>query len=448
MKIRHFGAWLSCSLILGTLGAACSGTDNPGSSSAGGNPGVGGLAGSAGAIGGTVATGGASQAGGAANSSGGVNTGGAANTGGTTSTAGAASTGGTTATGGSAATGGNSSVGGTKATGGAAAGGVSTVGGSSNVGGTKATGGTTAGGATSVGGTKATGGAAATGGSKATGGTSAAGGTKATGGAAATGGTAGTGGKPYKGVANSPCTARTNLNVSWYYNWMQTANEPCSSPTVGGEFVPMISGKSAAEKTTAGITSAIAAMVGRGNTTVLGFNEPENCTNQSCVPIAEAISLWPSFNNPAIRVGTPATSAGPTGVAWFYTSSATTGFMNLLNADTSLRADFLAIHWYGWSLASCDATGAALEGYINQIQAIPGNRPIWLTEWGCLSLPAGTTDAVTRAHMAGAIAMFARHPRLERYAWYPWASAIHSLNNADGTLTALGAIYAAAPAYK
>ena len=443
MKIRHFGAWLSCSLILGTLGAACSGTDNPGSSSAGGNPGVGGLAGSAGAIGGTVATGGASQAGGAANSSGGVNTGGAANTGGTTSTAGAASTGGTTATGGSAATGGNSSVGGTKATGGSlTAGGVSTTGGGSNVGGAKATGGGSAvGGATSVGGTKATGGAATTGGSKATGGTSAAGGTKATGGMAATGGTAGAGGKPYKGVANSPCLARTNLNVSWYYNWMQTANEPCSSPNVGGEFVPIIWGHTGAEQTAASITSAIAAMVGRGNTSVLGFNEPES-TTQSNIPVATAISLWPAFNNPAIRVGTPATSAGPAGVTWF------NSFTTQLNANVSLRGDFLAIHWYGWSLASCDATGAALEGYINQIQAIPGNRPIWLTEWGCLSLPAGTTDAVTRAHMAGAIAMFARHPRLERYAWYPWASAIHSLNNADGTLTALGAIYAAAPAYK
>jgi hypothetical protein len=44
------------------------------------------------------------------------------------------------------------------------------------------------------------------------------------------------------------------------------------------------------------------------------------------------------------------------------------------------------------------------------------------------------------------LAMFARHPRLERYAWYPWTT-----NNElakMGALTALGTAFAALPQYK
>jgi hypothetical protein len=43
--------------------------------------------------------------------------------------------------------------------------------------------------------------------------------------------------------------------------------------------------------------------------------------------------------------------------------------------------------------------------------------------------------------------VFARHPRVERYAWYPWATNC-GLVNGDGSLTALGQAYAAAPATK
>ncbi len=417
---------------LGALVAACSGTDTNGPSS-GGSSGLGGASGGSNAIGGSTnsggnpQTGGTSSAGGSTNGGGASATGGTHATGGTSASAGSVGTGGNIATGGTlAAVGGNLSTGGSKATGGA-----STVGGSANTGGSKATGG-----ASSIGGSTNTGGSKATGGSINTGGTN------STGGASNAGGNGGTGGKPYKGVANSPCAARTLLNVAWYYNWEQTADAPCSSPTIGGEYVPMIWGHTGSEQTTAGITSAIASMVSVGNTSVLGFNEPDN-SSQSNIPEATAISLWPAFNNPSIRVGSPATQANTTGVAWF------TSFNTQVNADTSLRVDFIAIHWYGWNAGSCDANAATLEAYIKQIEALPGNRPIWLTEWGCLNGSDNGSAATTQAHIAGAVAMFAaRHPRLERYAWYPWADSAHALNNSDGSLTTLGTYYASLPAYK
>ena len=47
----------------------------------------------------------------------------------------------------------------------------------------------------------------------------------------------------------------------------------------------------------------------------------------------------------------------------------------------------------------------------------------------------------------GAVAMFAKHPRVKRYARYPWSTNC-ALNQDDGSLTPLGVAYAAAAAYR
>jgi hypothetical protein len=236
---------------------------------------------------------------------------------------------------------------------------------------------------------------------------------------------------PFKGVANSACTDLGRLGVSWWYNW-SASRSGCDA----SQFVPMIWGQG----TSANIAKQIASLVSQGFTSVLGFNEPDN-SGQSNISVATAISLWPSFNDPALRLGSPATQGNGTGLTWIQ------NFMSQVDADTSgkLRVDFIATHWYGWNSGSCDAKAANLESWLKQIEAIPGNRPIWLTEWGCLN--ASNPDAATvKAFYSGALVMFARHPRLERYAWYPWTK-YNELVDADaGTLTTLGTAFAAAPA--
>jgi Glycosyl hydrolase catalytic core len=257
---------------------------------------------------------------------------------------------------------------------------------------------------------------------------------------AGAGGTAGSSGmRPYKGVANSPCGARSALNVSWYYNWTETENEACSDGR-GGEFVPMIWGKPGDEQAAASIASSVQGFSAKGYDKVLGFNEPDN-KDQSNIPVAQAISLWPAFDQPGVQIGTPGTAANATpGQAWFK------DFMTQLAADKSLRADFIAIHWYGWNAGSCDAKASQLEGYIRWAEGFPGNRPIWITEWGCLNDSAPDSATVVTFYNA-ALAVFAKHPRIERYAWYPWATNCH-LNESDGSLTELGNAYAAAPSYR
>jgi hypothetical protein len=244
---------------------------------------------------------------------------------------------------------------------------------------------------------------------------------------------AGDGGlQPYKGVANSACADLASLRVSWWYNWTLSSGGCAAS-----QFVPMIWGHAGNEQSLTGIASEVAGIAGGGHRSVLGFNEPDN-TGQSNMSVTTAISLWPSFNEPSLRIGSPATQGNGTGLTWIKS------FLSQVDADTSgkLRVDFVATHWYGWNAGSCDAKAANLESWIKQIEAIPGNRPIWLTEWGCLN--QSNPDAATvQAFFSGAVVMFAKHPRLERYAWYPWTT-----NNglvASGALTSLGAVFAAAP---
>jgi hypothetical protein len=241
--------------------------------------------------------------------------------------------------------------------------------------------------------------------------------------------------EPFKGVANSPCAARTALNVSWYYNWMQNENEPCNDGR-GGTFVPMIWGHPGDEQNGSAIANLVASFVSGGHEYVLGFNEPDNST-QSNISVATALSLWPSFDNPGIKLVSPATQANTSGQAWFR------DFVTQLDANPNLRADFLGVHWYGWNAGSCDANASQLESYIRFIEGLPGGKPIWLTEWGCLNQSAPDVDTVVR-FFNGALAVFDRHPRVARYAWYPWATN-NGLVNGDGSLTALGTAYAAAP---
>ena len=316
----------------------------------------------------------------------------------------------------------------------------------------EATGGQTGGGGTGVGGAPGTAGSTGTTGSggalSGSGGAPVIGGI---GGARATGGAPGSGGAPgagsggstgaggavvgssaFKGVANSACADLTTLKVSWYYNWTLSPGN-CAAPG----FVPMISGKS--EKTAAAVTTSLGRVVTGGYNTVLGFNEP-NKVDQSNLTVAQALAMWPAITaNPAIRVSSPSTSADAPGQAWF------TDFMNQATAQ-NLRVDFIAIHWYGWNAGSCDARATQLESYIRWAEGIPGGKPIWITEWGCLNL-SNPDPATVQAFYSGAVAMFARHPRIERYAWYPWTTN-NELVATGGGLTSLGTAYSNAPAMK
>ena len=193
----------------------------------------------------------------------------------------------------------------------------------------------------------------------------------------------------------------------------------------------MIWGHTGNEQSATGIASSVTSFVNKGYGFVLGFNEPDN-TGQSNIPVATAISLWPSFNNPAIKIGTPGTAANANpGMAWF------TNFMNMLNADTALRADFLAIHWYGWNAGSCNATAVG-AGELHPLGRELRGQPPDLDHRVGLPEPERARRADGRDLLQRRRRRCSRsHPRLVRYAWYPWATN-HALVDSGGALTALG----------
>ena len=59
------------------------------------------------------------------------------------------------------------------------------------------------------------------------------------------------------------------------------------------------------------------------------------------------IERRPAFDVPGVHLASPATSANSNGQSWFKT------FVNALGGSANLRADYLAIHWYGWNSGSC-----------------------------------------------------------------------------------------------
>lgn len=313
------------------------------------------------------------------------------------------------------------------ASGGAASGGTTATGGTNALGGTTATRGGS--GSTLAG---RNGGGAAGGGrsgadmSGGTGGVAAGSGVGGNGGRASSGGAAGIAGSPgkspYKGVANSPAAQLSALGATWCYNWGTTPKATdCNDPL----FVPMVWGKD-------NVASAVQAIGKAGYTTLLGFNEP-NKTDQANMSVADAIALWPTLtSNPNIRVGSPAVSDD--GRAWledFMTQAKSKG----------LRVDFIAMHWYGWNKGSC--TASALEGAVNW--ASKWNLPVWITEFGCMG-SSNPDEQTLLDFFKNAIPMLAKHPLVERYAWYPWNTYNHLYEN--NAITALGQAFSAAPQYR
>jgi hypothetical protein len=241
--------------------------------------------------------------------------------------------------------------------------------------------------------------------------------------------TMGSGGtQPFKGVAFSTtagqCDDLSRLGLSWYYNW--SASTKCT----GIEFVPQIWGDWNALSWVPTPAKAVAG----GATALLGFNEPDG-TGQANLSVAAALALWPSFDQPGVKLGSPAVA----GEAWL------NDFMTGIAAQ-HLRVDFIALHWYGWDAGSCNDT-SALEAKIKWAEQ--WQRPIWITEWSCRLQSAD----VANKFYTDALTMFQKHPLLERYAWFLTRSASDpnnaDFNNAtlldiDGNPTTLGNEYIAA----
>ena len=223
------------------------------------------------------------------------------------------------------------------------------------------------------------------------------------------------------------------LNVGWFYNWnfVRSPGMDTSIP-----YTPMIWGMTSVNNPMA--VSLINQLNNPGyENIVLGFNEPDGA-KQANMTVDQAIQNWSLLVNTGRRVGSPATASNPTKAgSWF------ANFMTAAKAG-GLRVDFIAVHWYA---------PPNVASFLNELDTLyqQYNLPIWITEfavadWTATTGSKFTVDDVT-AFMKAVVPELNKRPYVERFAWKTRATSdvnmgTSALFNDDGSLTALGAVYA------
>jgi hypothetical protein len=224
------------------------------------------------------------------------------------------------------------------------------------------------------------------------------------------------------GAAGEGCAAIKLADAQWWYNWY--VDSGCDAP----DYVPMISGQD--KKAAGDVQWEVDRAYSNGYRTLLGFNEP-NRPDQASMSVQQALDLWPILTSRSdVVVGSPVVSSDSSGTQWL------TSFMQGV-ADKNLRVDFMTVHFYGWNAGSC--TGANLESYLKQIQSVADGRPIWVTEFGCLST-SNTDEQTVRQFYDDAVKVM-KQLGIERWCWYA-AEKNHALVD-NGKLTSLGQDFAA-----
>ena len=267
-------------------------------------------------------------------------------------------------------------------------------------------------GGTSSGGTTATGGASS-------------GGVTGTGGHADTGGQAGTGTTTAckRGIAsNTPPTAGLRPGVGWWYDWSNQGNPGGS----GVEFVPMMWG-----------SASLGSALPSGSRFLLTFNEP-NFHAQSNLTAAQAAGYWPQIE--AKAAGLPIVGPGMNFCGPDSACNGTSPYQYLKDffaACIDCQVDYVAVHWYNCDLPS-------LKDYLEPDGSLEGfeqfGKPIWLTEFSC---DPSASAAEQEAYMRAAVPYLEANPHVFRYAWFSASNIPNAqLLNSDGSLTALGQVYA------
>jgi hypothetical protein len=208
-------------------------------------------------------------------------------------------------------------------------------------------------------------------------------------------------------------TKISSLNPNWYYTWGTTAMRGLD----GIPFTPMCWGSKTVSK------------LGTPVPVLLGFNEPDR-PDQSNLTYTQAMTLWPSLQGVATRLGSPAIAGNASkDGSW------------LDNFDAPF--DFVCVHWYA---------PPNVASFLKQIDAIytKYNKPIWVTEFAVADwagkYPGGYDVSLVSQFMKDACAGLEARDFVERYTWKTRTLSdvnmgTSSLFNDDGSLTALGQIY-------
>lgn len=228
------------------------------------------------------------------------------------------------------------------------------------------------------------------------------------------------------------------LNTGWFYNWNNNNN---SLPNY--EYVPMAWGASGA------LPASINLITQKKKTThVLGFNESDNCEDQSgqfnnlCQP-AVAVAYYENLMGLGVRLGTPAPREnGPT--TWLLEFAK-------IAKERNVRFDFVAVHWYDWGSSPANSPNADPQQIFNRFKAYLANvhniyqLPIWITEFNA---NPNRGNPIQEAFLRLALPYLESLDYVERYAYFQpnpqYAQVPQTPANyydANGAITNIGELY-------
>lgn len=230
----------------------------------------------------------------------------------------------------------------------------------------------------------------------------------------------------------------TQLDAGWFYNWGLGST---SLPNY--EYVPMAWGAGGA------LPASITQMIQKKKTThVLGFNESDNCEDQSgkfnnlCQPDV-AVAYYENLMGMGLRLGTPAPREnGPTG--WL------AEFARIAK-ERDVRFDFVAVHWYDWGSNPASSPNASAQQIFNRFKTYLANvyniykLPIWITEFNANPNRPNATQkeflelALPYLESLSYVERYAYFQPMSQYASVPTSSANYL--NEDGSLTNIGTLY-------
>ncbi|NDV61635.1 hypothetical protein G0Q06_04150 [Puniceicoccales bacterium CK1056] len=191
---------------------------------------------------------------------------------------------------------------------------------------------------------------------------------------------------PKKGMAgtenvNTPAspTLGDDMGANWWYGW--TANDFVTLDTTKTDYTPMQWGKANLDvdnynaATQLPLTLRFPDWATRGYPLILmGFNEPDK-SEQSNIPVSEAVELWPQVMAGSLPLLSPATAQ--------YNNTWMQNFMAEADAR-DFKIDYLGMHSYrGPDLSSGkynDPSQIILN--INDLSATYADKPVILSEFG------------------------------------------------------------------
>ena len=249
---------------------------------------------------------------------------------------------------------------------------------------------------------------------------------------------------------NLACSDDQRLNASWYYNWKPRPSKCPEGAAFTAEFVPMIWNGAHIDKATGEIAQSTRDQANKVGY-LLGFNEPDG-SGQADMTVQEAIAAWPALEQKegdTYLLGSPAPKKNGSVSKNFKVDK------ELINHDWSddslvhpefkpsnkwlpkfmanaaklgLRVDFMALHYYYYCEGNKSnqryntaKTQRDLKKWLNQMAELY-QRPIWITEFSCLSSSLDANVAFLKDSME-VIEKYNLDPKnkntqVERVAWF------------------------------